>query len=275
MSTHTTRVGSATITALEIASAPRGAEELAALFGNVPRNEIDAAVRGAITWSFTLLLIRLGETTVLMDTGFGFDSGGPGRPTSALLEEAGTSAEEVDHVVITHCHGDHIGGLLRGDTPAFPNASLVVSQAEYDYWTKPGSDAAPEGARPIRDALAAYGGRVRTIAFNEEILRVGESSIRSFGIPGHTPGQIGLVVQSGDASLRALVDTLHAEFQLAHLDWSPHYDRDPEQAARSRAAVLDEVAETGELVHFYHLAYPGFGRVVRSGDAYAWKPEPR
>ncbi len=214
--------------------------------------------------SFNVLAARIGGETVLVDTGQG------GRPNGGLLPEslrlAGIAPDEVTLVVITHTHGDHVLGLLTDDgEPAFPNASYVISKEEMAFWEARIDDWAGD-QRPIVEMMEAKG--LRLIEMDEAIT----PWLTAVPLPGHTPGQIGLVLESGGERLLHLADLLHTRMQFAHPEWSPTFDADTSISVPTRRAGLAGAADGGMLTLFYHLTFPGLGRVRRVGEAFGWEP---
>jgi len=275
---HTIQIGSCSVSVLEIASVDRSADDIAATFPDASPGAIRTAVGPGTVWSFNLLLLRFEDRSVLVDTGFGFREGGPGAATAELLDQAGSSAADVTDVVITHGHGDHIGGLLDEGAPAFPIADLLISRPELEYWTGPRSDSlGPDRVAPARAALGAYSARTRAFEPGGVIVEGDAVRVTSVAAPGHTPGHSGLRVAAGGEAIVAIVDTLHAEVQFAHPEWSPRFDTDAELAHATRERLLAELEASGVLVHAYHLAFPGLGRVEKAPagvTGYRWVAEP-
>ncbi|RWQ45465.1 MBL fold metallo-hydrolase [Mesorhizobium sp.] len=221
-------------------------------------------------------LINLGDRLVLVDAGTS-DSMGPslGR-LPAAIEAAGVSPDQIDTLLITHMHPDHINGVL---TPAgqalFPNAELVVTAADYAFWHDDANmNQAPDGARPFfigaRQAAAAYANRVRQVGGEGEAV----GAIRTVPLPGHTPGHAGFIVESDGEALFIWGDVVHmATYQFARPDWSIAFDVDSKLAAETRKRTLDRVAADRMLIAGMHLPFPGIGHVARDGDAYRFVPD--
>jgi glyoxylase-like metal-dependent hydrolase (beta-lactamase superfamily II) len=204
------------------------------------------------------LLVRAGDRTVLLDTGLGPGVQGalPGS-----LTQAGVTPGQVTDILITHSHGDHVGGLLTADGGlAFPNATIRMSDAEW-AWMQ---------AQPQQQAL------VHAIAPHVKIFTPGAMAvpgIRSIAIAGHTPGHVGYEIGTGSARLLDIGDTAHsAVVSLARPDWAIGYDHDPKIGSASRRAMLTQLAASHEWVFAPHFPFPGVGRVVAKGDGFVWQP---
>ncbi|MBS1072945.1 MBL fold metallo-hydrolase [Gluconobacter cerinus] len=220
-------------------------------------------------------LVQDGERTVLIDAGAGGFNGWGGRLCSALATVC-VEPDEIDFVLLTHAHPDHIGGLAETDgTPVFKNAELVLSEIEYQFWTDPQYSALfPETKHPMfvfaRNTFAAYGNRTRRVTSGEVV-----SGIEFIPLPGHTPGHGGYRISSGHSSLLIWGDIAHfPDVQILRPDVTIAFDTDPEKACRTRYRTLDMVAANGELVGGQHLNFPGFIRVIRDGTMYRFYDEP-
>ncbi|MCC6906110.1 MAG: MBL fold metallo-hydrolase [Anaerolineae bacterium] len=216
--------------------------------------------------SLNILLVRLGMEVVLIDAGEG------GRPRGGLLPESlrgvGLRPEDITRVVITHTHGDHVQGLLTADhTPVFLNATYIISTPELAFWQ--GRIAQGAGEHGVILAMMQARG-LHPIGMDEAIL----PGMQAVPIPGHTPGQIAVLVESEGEKLIHMADLLHSPMQFAHPEWSPSFDADTSVSVPTRRAVLGRAADDGMLAAFYHLPFPGLGRVSRAGAAFAWEAVP-
>jgi glyoxylase-like metal-dependent hydrolase (beta-lactamase superfamily II) len=223
------------------------------------------------------LLINTGEKLVLVDSGVGPGSAwapGAGRLYDTL-KKVGIDAPAIDVVVITHAHPDHIGGLVDSTgTLRFPNAEFVLSDVELDLWTAPDAkNRLPEWAAqfldPTKSVFTALGDHVRPIKGDADIV----TGVKGVHTPGHTQGHLALLIGSGSDQLFVTGDAIaniHIAFERP--DWQIIWDHDREQGAKTRARLLDQMATDRLLVAGYHYPFPGFGHVVRSGNAYHWLP---
>lgn len=261
---HTFTVGEITCTVLLDAASVLGREGFLKRFPQPDEATYEAAFAAmgrsidAADDSRNVLLAQIGGETVLVDTGQGGD-------LLASLGHAGIDPAEISQVVITHCHGDHVMGLMHADAPAFPNATYVMARAEMDYWQpKLHSDAAR--LRPLIAMMEEKG--LRLIDMDETIM----PGLTAVPLPGHTPGHIGLLIESGGEMFSHMADLLHSPVQFAHPEWSARFDLDTAVSVPTRRAALARAAADGMLALFYHLTFPGLGHVTRQGDAFAWEP---
>lgn len=213
--------------------------------------------------SLNVLVANVGGETVLVDAGEGSPKGGH---LLASLALAGLAPDDITLVVITHTHGDHVQGLLAADgRPAFPNATYVISQEEMAFWQARVAGGLASH-QPIIALMQQRG--LRLIALDEQIV----PGLTAVPIPGHTPGQIGLLLESDADKLLHLADLLHSPMQFAHPEWSASFDADTSVSVPSRRRALQRAADEGALTLFYHLTFPGLGRVTPAGAGFAWEP---
>jgi len=207
-------------------------------------------------------LIKAHDMNVIVDTGFGtaiFDK----------IRQLGVEPDQVDAVLITHLHGDHIGGLARDGLPLFPNARVYLSANEKNHFTQV---AVNQGAVA---ALAAYGARVETFEPAElgstltEILP-GISPVAAYG---HTPGHTLYLIENGGDRLLIIGDLLHvALVQFPHPEISATFDMNPSAAAERRREVLSYASHNGILIGGMHLVYPAVGTVEIEGSGFIFVP---
>lgn len=193
------------------------------------------------------------------------------------LAEAGVAPEEVTHLVMTHLHIDHVGGIVDAEGRAvFANAELVSGAGEWDHFTSPEVEARLKGRRRALDsflfskrAVMPYAERRRDVAGEAEVL----PGVGLVPLPGHTPGHSGVHVSSGGEELLIWGDTIHCEtFQMAEPDWGVLFDIDPDMARASRRRIFDRVATDGITVTGPHVRGPGLRKVERMAQGYRLVP---
>ena len=232
--------------------------------------------QGPIRTFVNAYLINTGDRLALIDTGLGPAPGfGPdlGRLPKNLAA-AGIDPAAIDAVILTHLHPDHVGGLAPGGRATFPNAEIVVSEADYAFWMDEGTASrAPADAQPFftfaRESLKPYAGRIRRIGEGEAV-----PGLMLEAAPGHTPGHSSVRVASGPAQLLVWADIVHAAaLQFQWPEWSIAFDADPGQAIESRKRAFEQAAADRLLVAGMHLPFPGVGYVTRQGEGYAYVPQ--
>ncbi|GGB33070.1 MBL fold metallo-hydrolase [Roseibium aquae] len=217
---------------------------------------------------FTPTVVNTGSELILFDTGVG-EGGRPARGNMrAALQSAGYSPEQVDVVVLTHMHPDHIGGLMEAGAPAFPNARYVTGRAEYDFWAPmdPGSNGV---ARLVAQNVVPIAGNM-TFLEDGGSVAPGVTAMAAFG---HTPGHMTYMLESNGQQLLLVADMAnHYVWSLAKPDWEVRFDMDKEAAAATRRRVLAMLAADRLPFVGYHMPFPAAGYVEVDGNGFRYVP---
>lgn len=207
---------------------------------------------------FTPTLVNTGAELVLFDTGLGAEG------TLAALAAAGVTPDQVDVVVLTHMHGDHIGGLMAADgvTPTFANARYVTGSAEHNHWAAAANEGFDKNVKPLNDKITFLddGGSVT-------------SGITAMLAAGHTPGHMIYRIESAGAGLVITADTAnHYVWSLQKPDWEVRFDADKAVAAATRRSVFGMIAADRLPFIGYHMPFPALGYVEAAGDGFRYVP---
>jgi glyoxylase-like metal-dependent hydrolase (beta-lactamase superfamily II) len=228
---------------------------------------------------FIPILVNTGRELVLFDTGFGAlqreHDDLRGRVPNGMLAErmarAGYAPEDVDVVVITHGHPDHIGGLMEGGRLVFSRARYVFGAAEFDFWKR--GQNVRESRKFNRELFlrlaVPLADRATFIKPGDEVV----SGIRAIDAAGHSPGMMAFLIESEGRRLLNWADTCaHYVIAIQRPDLSLDVDDDKERAAATRKRILDMAATDGLFVSGFHMPFPAIGYVERFGDGYRWVP---
>lgn len=226
---------------------------------------------GMYHMNYGSFLIREDETWTLVDTGYGTRPDTKGGDLVPELARAGVQPEEIARVIITHLHGDHVGGATADvdgkPVPVYPNARHIVQRQDWTYFQQPEVKA----ERPVIGLCAdplEPAGLLDLIDGGKGI----SAGISTFLTPGHTPGHQSVLISSGDEKVVILGDVSHSPIQLLHPDWSPPFDVDPVESATTRASLFDRIEQEGLRIAAGHYPYPGFGGIVRLEGKRRWQP---
>ena len=222
-----------------------------------------------------ILVLNTGDRMVLFDTGMGsMKNFGPTTgKLMATLKQAGIDPKDIDAVVMSHGHIDHVGGLMADDgSRHFPNAQYYIAQADYDYWTneqivpaayKDFLTQAKKNLLPNRD-------RIVFVKDGQEFL----PGVQAIAAPGHTVGHTIFMISTGGKSLCYIGDLTHHPVLLMEKPRTEFaYDTDSKQSAETRVKMLTMLAANRVPILAYHFAWPGIGHVAKQGEGFRYYPE--
>lgn len=245
-------------------------DELAAILSkhDVPSDQLEPPCN--------LTLLRQEGRVVLFDAG----SGSGFMPSAGQLldnlEAEGLTPDDITHVVFTHAHPDHLWGILDDfDDPVFPDAEVMIGQAEWDYWTDPDTvdtigEARASFAVGAARRLAAIKDQVSFFKDGDEIL----PGVMAHATFGHTPGHMSFEIRDGSNAVMVGGDAIgneHVAFERP--DWASGADQDTDLGAKTRMRLLDKLATDDIALLGFHLAHGGLGRVERTAETYQFVPE--
>ncbi|WP_262030284.1 MBL fold metallo-hydrolase [Microvirga sp. Mcv34] len=269
------RVGRFTVTALSdgYADMPYG------YFPGRTPEQVEAAAKAQFTartsgvrFLFNQYLVEDGSNRILIDSGPAGSMGHTGNLPQALAAR-GLGADQIDAVIVTHMHQDHVGGLVAGGRRSFPNAEVYVDRRDIVHWTDPGKQAAApdylqDSFRLSSDLVRLYP-KLQATQGDHQIAR----GVSLIDLTGHTPGHIGVRIEDGGQSLIMVSDML---FPVVHpamgtdVNFLLEQDRPAAQAMRAR--FFPRAAEEGALIAATHMPFPGLGRIVSDQGRLAWLP---
>ncbi len=221
---------------------------------------------------FTPVIVNTGNEVVLFDTGNGAGRGPTRGNVAKSIAAAGYTPDQIDIVVITHFHPDHIGGMNADGKTTFPNARYVTGEAEYNFWTSKElagtSNKSMQGrVKLVQDKVVPVADKMTFIKGGGDVV-TGITAIEAFG---HTPGHMGYNIESNGQRLVLWGDACnHYVASLQKPEWHVIFDMDKEKAIAARKQMLGMVAADKVPATGYHMPFPAIGYVEAQGDAFRW-----
>ena len=249
------------------------------LFSNAPPDELQAILSrynsdGTLLNIFGCLLVQTGNEIVLIDAGMG-DAFPETGQLFTQLAQLNISPAHIDTLILTHCHPDHIAGMVTKDgTLAFPNAGIVLWHSEWAFWTDEAELATQPAGRAdaVRRYLPPVANKVELMTDASEPIRPG---IYPVPTPGHSPGHMGVRIQSGEETLLFAGDAFLHPIHIEQPDWVAQFDMNPAQVPATRRQLIEQCIENDWWVTGYHFAPAGIGRIEKSGKSAKWQPSVR
>ena len=237
------------------------------MYTSVPEDERNSvlaefSLQEKVPSALNVLLIDTGDEKILIDTGLGALATGA---LYAGLATEGISHNEIDHIIITHGHGDHIGGIVDADDNlVFPNAHYWIGKTEYDSWSDTEYRTYAIRKR-VNDAIPSD--RLHIIADENEFM----TGFSLMPLPGHCIGMMGVLIESAGERAIHIADVMHHIMQVKYTDWCVSFDEDRPQARESRRRVFQRAADENLLVISYHVWKGGRGRISTDDDNFVWE----
>ncbi len=220
---------------------------------------------------YVVTLVNTGKELVLIDAGNAKGRMKTAGHLSDLMVTAGYNPAQVDIVVITHGHPDHVGGLMADGKPIYTNARYVFGATEFDYWNK--GENIPEARKPNRDVFmsqaAPLAEKATMIKPNDEVV----TGIRAAQAYGHSPGMLAFHIESEGRRLYNWADTAnHYLISLQHPEWHVGFDQDKDMAVETRKKTFDMLSAEKIPVVGFHMPFPSVGWVEKASTGYRWVP---
>lgn len=254
--------------------------DLAMLFTNKSAVEMEELLReysipGGETMEVMCLYIDSGDNKIIIDTGWGPERSDNSGKLPSVLKANGIHPEEIDYVIISHGHPDHIGGNTDDNGKAmYPNARYIMYRDEWVFWeTMPELNNIEEWVKKeihayVKKNLISIQDRVDLMNSDEEIL----PGIRFIAIPGHSPHHCMVSITSESNILFYLSDLLQHPLQVTLPENSTFVDFDPELSIQTRLETLDRIVSANLMCFVCHFPFPGLGHIVQKSNIRVWQP---
>jgi glyoxylase-like metal-dependent hydrolase (beta-lactamase superfamily II) len=225
---------------------------------------------------FAFTVVKTGGKTILIDAG----TGNQLAPTAGLaarggLEAAGITPKDVDMVLISHLHPDHIFGLMEKDTNAqvYPDAEILIGETDYKFWSDPAIiESLPERRKGLAKRIQATFPNWKNVSLfsGDTELAPGVRAVDSFG---HSPGHTNFHISSGSDQMMLIGDAIIVPaLFLANLDWQLAFDADKDAASATRKAIVAQAIAENMTIGGYHFGFPNAGKIQKDGDSHVFLP---
>lgn len=228
--------------------------------------------------AMNILLIKKDNQNILIDTGCGFHLGSTGGKLVENLKSYGIDPSEVDKIIISHAHFDHIGGIRdeKGNL-IFENAQYYISEEEFNFWRSDNPDFSkcknPEGQKDnidlARNTFSKINNKLSFFEYDKTLF----SCIRPVRAAGHTPGHTLFEIFSGDRVLTHIADTIHSPLLVTKPEWGTQWDINFEEGIVTRERILSKLYENKDLLFSSHLPWPGLGYINMNNDHFQYIPK--
>jgi glyoxylase-like metal-dependent hydrolase (beta-lactamase superfamily II) len=254
--------------------------ELDFLFPNIPAKQLQELfnqynIQPGETMDVMCLFIRTADHAILIDTGWGV---GPQPNVGKLVQNLqleGIPCGEIDTIILSHAHPDHIGGITDAENRlSFPNARYIMCKKGWGFWTSEPDltrfekNIQQEMLASVQKNLIPIKDSLNLVDSDTEIM----PGIEFISAPGHSPDHEVLVISSGTEQLLYSCDLFQHPLQMARPDWCTAFDLEPEQAIKTRTQIIHRITAANMLVFACHFPFPGLGHIVPKGDIYLWQP---
>jgi glyoxylase-like metal-dependent hydrolase (beta-lactamase superfamily II) len=253
------------------------------LFANAPKEQLEQALREHDLqpehWTewvspYICLVIDTGEHRVLVDTGAGNLAPSTGKLLQNL-QAVGIARQDIDTVILTHGHPDHIGGNTDSEGKlVFSKAKYIMWKNEWDFWNS--EEATLKLDEHVRGVLVGYA-RKNLPPIQRQLSLVDSETevlpgIQAIAAPGHTPGQIALAISSKGEQLLCVSDVVLHPIHLEWQEWCAAIDFDPGQVEGTRRRIMNRATVDNALVLAFHFPFPGLGHILQKEKAWQWMP---
>ena len=223
---------------------------------------------------FNTIVVNTGRNIVLIDSGFG-DNGPPtGNNLLSNMSAAGIDPKNIDTILVSHFHGDHISGIrAKGGAANYPNAEIMVPSGEWQFWNDASNQAKvidnfKPGFANVKRVFDPVAKDVKQFEHGKELV----AGITAVDSRGHSPGHTAFLVASGNGKLLVTSDTVNHQILIRNPEWSLCADMDAAIAVTARKRLLDMAATDKIQISAYHLPFPSTGFISKRGDGYEFHP---